>query len=247
MKCLVSPAVVGVSWCKECDYVIFEVVHLTHQLAYGSFLPLSQRSTSKLQQSEQKTNQSILRSKRIPEIYILSGYVATVRSAKVKIWTCTQYHFRNLNFASGNEYGTSGITAYWVCRKWERLCASWCCTSPTWNSPARELSCNISMTSEEHMVPIKFTKEMEQKYTHNRLRTFHYPRVKMGIFLCLTEHTMSVMRTNLIHPQKTFKEMVRIMWQELWDMVPHWTTRRCLRSFSSFTTRDWDKWETGHY
>ena len=86
MKYLVSTAVVGgVSWCKECDYVTFEVVHLTDQLVYGSFLTFSQGSTSKLQQSERKTNQSILRSKRIPEIYTLSGYVATVRSAEVKM------------------------------------------------------------------------------------------------------------------------------------------------------------------
>ena len=75
----------GVSWCKECNYDTFEVVHLTDQLVYGSFLPFSQRSTLKLQQSERKTNQSILSSKRIPEIYILSGYVATVRSAEVKM------------------------------------------------------------------------------------------------------------------------------------------------------------------
>ena len=96
---LVSTAVVeGVSWCKECDYVTFEVVHLTDQLVYGSYLPFSKRSTSELQQSERKTNQSILRSKRVPEIYILSGYVATVSSAEVKMWTCTRYRFRNLNF-----------------------------------------------------------------------------------------------------------------------------------------------------
>ena len=103
MKYLVSAAVVeGVSWCKECDYVTFEVVHPTDQLAYGSFLPFSQRSTSNLQQSERKTDQSILHSKRIPEIYILSGYVATVWSAKVKMWTGTRSHFRNLNLAIGN-------------------------------------------------------------------------------------------------------------------------------------------------
>ena len=90
-------------------------------------------------------------------------------------------------------------------------------------------------------------------HTHRPLPTFRYTGVKMGIIVYLRQRAYNVcdgdkLGLELEYLQETFEangyptKLVRITWQEVWDMVAYHcyqTTRRSLRSFSSLTTRDW--------
>ena len=132
-----------------------------------------------------------------------------------------------------------GAGCYWVCRKLEHPCASWCRSSPTRDKPTREeLSCNISMTSEQYMKihdehgtkwPLLYVqvkkKEVigwhlctESIHIHRPLPTFRYTGVKMGIFVCLRQRAYNVCDgDNLVWNLSTYKKPLKWM-----DTPPNW-------------------------